>query len=127
MYLSFYNTNLRKGIIEICLLLTIFYLFDPLLSFAIYFCFVHTYKHLNHLIKMIFTHLENKKFVIYTTILFTIISWIAGLYIIYFLSINFSIYESFIKVIFIGLAALTLPHMILVDLVYRKKFNNYLN
>jgi len=76
---------------------------------------------------MIFTHLENKKFVIYTTILFTIISWIAGLYIIYFLSINFSIYESFIKVIFIGLAALTLPHMILVDLVYRKKFNNYLN
>ena len=34
----------------------------------------------------------------------------------------FTLYESILKVIFIGLAALTLPHMILVDLIYRKRF-----
>ena len=33
-----------------------------------------------------------------------------------------SLYESILKVIFIGLAALTLPHMLLVDVVYRRRF-----
>ena len=39
-----------------------------------------------------------------------------------YLAQNFTFYESFIKVLFIGLAALTLPHMILVDFLYRRKF-----
>ncbi|MDA9748685.1 Brp/Blh family beta-carotene 15,15'-dioxygenase [Pelagibacteraceae bacterium] len=122
IYLSLYEKKLRKGVIEIVFLLTIFYIFDPLLSFAIYFCFFHTYKHLKHLIKNIYLELPNKNFVIYTTITFTIISWFAGIIIIFFLIQDFTLYESVLKVIFIGLAALTLPHMVLVDIIYRKKF-----
>ena len=122
IYLSFFEKKLRKGIIEIFFLLFIFYIFDPLLSFAIYFCFFHTYKHLKHLIKNIYLNLTNKKFVIYTTFIFTAISWIGGLAIVYYLVQNLSLYESILKVIFIGLAALTLPHMLLVDVVYRKRF-----
>jgi len=122
IYLSFYEKILRKGIIEILFLLMIFYLFDPLLSFAIYFCFFHTYKHLKHLIKNIYLNLTNKKFVIYSTLIFTVISWVGGLGIIYYLVQNLSLYESILRVIFIGLAALTLPHMLLVDIVYRKRF-----
>ncbi len=122
IYLSFFEKKLRKGVIEILFLLCIFYFSDPLLSFAIYFCFFHTYKHLKHLIKNIYLNLTNKKFVIYTTLLFTIVSWVGGLGIVYYLIQNLSLYESLLKVIFIGLAALTLPHMLLVDVVYRRRF-----
>ncbi len=122
IYLSLFEKKLRKGVIEILFLLLIFHYFDPLLSFAIYFCFFHTYKHLKHLIKNIYLNLKNKKFVIYSTLSFTLISWVGGLGIIYYLFQNLSLYESILKVIFIGLAALTLPHMLLVDLVYRKRF-----
>tara|TARA_B100000989_G_scaffold276993_1_gene237624 strand:- start:97 stop:915 length:819 start_codon:yes stop_codon:yes gene_type:complete len=123
IYLSLFEKKLRKGVIEIFFLLLIFYFFDPLLSFAIYFCFFHTYKHLKHLIKNIYLNLTNKKFVIYSTLVFTLISWLGGIGIVYYLIQNFSLYESILKVIFIGLAALTLPHMLLVDFVYRKRFN----
>ena len=122
IYLSYFEKSLRKGVIEILFLLLIFYFFDPLLSFAIYFCFFHTYKHLKHLIKNIYLNLKNKKFVIYSTLVFTAVSWVGGLGIIYYLFQNLSLYESILKVIFIGLAALTLPHMLLVDIVYRKRF-----
>ena len=123
IYLSIYEKKLRVGIVEIVFLYTIFYIFDPLFSFTIYFCFFHTYKHLKHLIANIYLHLINKKFVIYSTIAFTIISWVAGIVIALYLSQNFNFYESMLKVIFIGLASLTLPHMMLVDLIYRKRFN----
>tara|TARA_Y200000002_G_scaffold360292_1_gene345438 strand:- start:73 stop:888 length:816 start_codon:yes stop_codon:yes gene_type:complete len=122
VYLSFYEPKLRIGIIEIFSFLLVFYFFDPLLSFTIYFCFFHTYKHLRHLISNIYLFLPNKKFVIYSTLCFTLISWIGGILIVLFLIQNFNIYESILKVVFIGLAALTLPHMILVDIVYRKRF-----
>ncbi len=122
IYLSFFEKKLRKGIIEFLFLLLVFYLFDPLLSFAIYFCFFHTHKHLKHLIKNIYLNLTNKKFVIYSTLIFTSISWVGGLGIVYLLAQNLSVYESILKVIFIGLAALTFPHMLLVDIVYRRRF-----
>ncbi len=121
-YLSYYEKKLRIGVIEIFFLLAIFYIFDPLFSFAIYFCFFHTYKHLKHLIKNIYLHLTNKKLVIYSTIIFTIISWISCIFVAIYLAQNLTLYESFLKVVFIGLAALTLPHMILVDLYYRRKY-----
>ena len=123
IYLSFIEKKLRKGVIEILFLLSVFYFFDPLLSFAIYFCFFHTYKHLKHLISNIYLHLPNKKLVFYSTLLFTLISWIGGILILIYLNQNLTLYESILKVIFIGLAALTLPHMILVDLVYRRRYN----
>ena len=121
-YISINQLKLRLGIIEIISLLIIFYIFDPLLSFSIYFCFFHTYKHLNHLLKNIFINLQNKKFVLYSTLSFTFVSWIAGLILVAYLIENLSLYESLLKVIFIGLAALTLPHMLLVDYIYRKNY-----
>ena len=122
IYLSLFEKKLRNGVFEILFLLLIFYLCDPLLSFAIYFCFFHTYKHLKHLIKNIYLNLANKKFVIYSTLVFTVISWVGGLGIVYYLVQNLSMYESILKVVFVGLAALTLPHMLLVDVVYRRRF-----
>tara|TARA_B100001769_G_C21979481_1_gene526671 strand:- start:83 stop:595 length:513 start_codon:yes stop_codon:yes gene_type:complete len=122
IYLTLLEKNLRKGIFELLFLLAVFYVFDPLLSFTIYFCFFHTFKHLKHLLNNIYIHLPNKKFVLLSTFCFTLISWLGGIFIVLYLAQNFSYYESIIKVLFIGLAALTLPHMLLVDILYRKKF-----
>ncbi len=66
---------------------------------------------------------DNKNFVLKSTAIFTLLTWLGGCAAIIYLSNNFSFSESFIKTIFIGLAALTLPHMTLVDFFYRKKFN----
>ena len=122
IYLTLLEKNLRKGIFELLFLLAVFYVFNPLLSFTIYFCFFHTFKHLKHLLNNIYIHLPNKKFVLLSTFCFTLISWLGGIFIVLYLAQNFSYYESIIKVLFIGLAALTLPHMLLVDILYRKKF-----
>ena len=96
---------------------------DPLTGFALYFCFIHTTKHVYAILKNTNKYLENKKFVFTTTAVFTIITWVGGCIAIIYLNDNFSFSESFIKTIFIGLAALTLPHMTLIDFFYRKKFN----
>ena len=68
-------------------------------------------------------YIANKNFVLKSTAIFTLLTWLGGCAAIIYLSNNFSFSESFIKTIFIGLAALTLPHMVLIDYFYRKKFN----
>ncbi len=122
-YLSINLKKLRWGILEMISILFIVSQLDPLTGFALYFCFVHTTKHVYAILKNTNKYLENRKFVFTTTAIFTIITWIGGCIAIIYLNDNFSFSESFIKTIFIGLAALTLPHMTLIDFFYRKKFN----
>lgn len=122
-YLSINIKKLRWGILEMISILFVVSQLDPLISFALYFCFVHTIKHVYAILQNTNKYLENKNFVFATTATFTIITWIGGCIAIIYLSNNFSFTESFIKTIFIGLAALTLPHMTLIDFFYRRKFN----
>tara|TARA_Y100000996_G_C22554445_1_gene655003 strand:+ start:874 stop:1689 length:816 start_codon:yes stop_codon:yes gene_type:complete len=114
---------LRYGILEMIMILFLASQIDPLTVFAIYFCFIHTVKHIRSILQNTEKYLTNKNFVFTSTILFTIFTWIGGCIAIIFLNNNLNFSESFIKTIFIGLAALTLPHMTLVDFFYRKKFN----
>ena len=60
---------------------------------------------------------DNKNFVLKSTAIFTLLTWLGGCAAIIYLSNNFSFSESFIKTIFIGLAALTLPPMTLIDFI----------
>ena len=122
-YLSINLKKLRWGVLEMICILFIISQLDPLTGFALYFCFVHTTKHIYAILQNTNKYLENKSFVFSTTAVFTIVTWIGGCIAIIYLSNNFSFTESFIKTIFIGLAALTLPHMTLIDFFYRKKFN----
>jgi Brp/Blh family beta-carotene 15,15'-monooxygenase len=122
-YLSINFKKLRWGIFEMVSILFIVSQLDPLTGFALYFCFVHTTKHVYAILQNTNKYLENKKFVFTTTAIFTIVTWVGGCIAIIYLNNNYSFSESFIKTIFIGLAALTLPHMTLIDFFYRKKFN----
>ena len=126
IYYCFLAINIKKirwGLLEMLLVLIVISLFDPLTGFALYFCFIHTFKHIKAILSDTRKYLNNKKFIFLSTTIFTILTWVGGCLAIIYLSSNFSFDESFVKTVFVGLAALTLPHMVLVDLFYRKKFN----
>ena len=55
-------------------------------------------------------------------IIFSVFSWLGGVTAYYILLNLYSYSDAIIKVTFIGLAALTFPHMILVDGVFRLKY-----
>ena len=122
-YLAYKIPILRRGLLEILVILLIIFYTEPLVGFSIYFCLIHTFKHIRSILKDTSKYLSNNKFVTITTVAFTILTWIGGCIAIIYLYNNYSFEESFIKTLFIGLAALTLPHMTLVDIFYRRKFN----
>ena len=63
-----------------------------------------------------------KKKLLFLMIIFSVLSWLSGGTAYYILLNLYSYTDTIIKVTFIGLAALTFPHMILVDGVFRLKY-----
>ncbi len=99
------------------------YLLTPLLAFTIYFCFLHSLRHSISLsLELDAENLSNgfktfiKKAVPLT--LMTVIIYVFG---IYFLSTFYTFDESIIKAIFIGLASLTFPHILLEYLIEKNE------
>ena len=91
------------------------YCFSPLLAFTIYFCFLHS---IRHSITLVFELNKNdlnegfKMFAFKATPL-TFIAIVLCIVSIYFLNNNYNFDSSILKVIFIGLASLTFPHILL--------------
>ena len=91
------------------------YYFSPLFAFTVYFCFLHS---IRHSITLIFEldeiNLNNgfKKF-IFKAIPLTFLTGVLCVTSIYFLNHNYDLNSSILKVIFIGLASLTFPHILL--------------
>jgi Brp/Blh family beta-carotene 15,15'-monooxygenase len=119
-YLYFYlkkklNRNDFSSIIfEIFLIIIIFYLFTPIVAFTLYFCFMHSLKNIllisNELNPNLFRGFQ---IFIKQSLFLTLITFFI-LFISLFFLIKFDILENSIeKIIFIGLASLTLPHIIL--------------
>jgi len=91
------------------------YYLSPLLAFTVYFCFLHSVRHSISLICKIDNNDFNNGFKIFTkkalplTILTAVFCFI-GLYL---LNNNYDLNSSILKIIFIGLASLTFPHILL--------------
>ena len=91
------------------------YYLSPLLAFTVYFCFLHSVRHSISLICKIDNNDFNNGFKIFTkkafplTIL-TVVFCFIGLYL---LNNNYDLNSSILKTIFIGLASLTFPHILL--------------
>ena len=106
--------------LELLILGIVYALVPPLLGFAIYFCLVHSARHFKRILSTIkatvdFSNIKNQ------AILFTTASWIAA-------GIAFWMFADFadpgptvMRITFIGLAALTVPHMLLIDGVMKSK------
>lgn len=95
---------------EIFLLYFCFTYFEPFIAFSIYFCFFHSLRHLND------EKVENGvSFVqiIKKTIPLTLFVFMSSIYFFFFVDIGVES-NKFFPILFISLASLTVPHMILV-------------
>ena len=111
--------------IESLIILLINFLFSPLVAFTIYFCFIHSIRHIISLIleyEKEDLHLLNglKKFFIRAWPL-TLITAIMFFFSVYFLTNYYVLDEAILKVIFIGLASLTFPHILLEYLIEKNE------
>ena len=101
-------------IFEVFLIITVFYLFTPIVAFTLYFCFMHSLKNIllisNELNPILF---KGFKIFVKQSLFLTLITFFI-LFICLIFLIKLDLLENSIeKIIFIGLASLTLPHIIL--------------
>ena len=111
-YYSLKNKDLG-GVLEIFLMLFCFYFFKPLVSFLLYFCFLHSTRHLLNEKKLL--NLSFKK-IFFQTIPMTLIV-VLGTLLLLFLDYFFlkSLSLLFSSYIIIALFCLTIPHIILIN------------
>jgi len=91
------------------------YFFSPLIAFTLYFCFLHSVRHSISLISTLDKkHLKKgaQKF-IKKALPLTLITAIFFILAVYFLTNYYVLDDAILKVIFIGLASLTFPHILL--------------
>lgn len=116
---AYFQPQYRKPLLGLLLLIALVYLLPPLISFAIYFCLWHSPGHMLRLWRSLEQTERKRSFG--EAGFYTGATWIAmGLAFYYLQDPAFS---SLLQLTFIGLAALTLPHMLLVDFADRKSNN----
>ena len=111
--------------LELLLVGVVIAIAPPLLGFSIYFCLIHSARHFSRIYRMIKQNVANTA-IKTQAILFTVACWLAAV----IAFVQFADFSdpgpTILRIIFIGLAALTVPHMILIDglLNDKNKFNN---
>ena len=113
------DAGLRPRLVELALLCLLLSVVPPLVGFAIYFCVVHTGRHMRHIWDRVSSY-ATPRHILSQAMLFTLASWGGGAMMLWWLDSG-NISQDLLQVIFIGLAALTVPHMILVDGLFRRR------
>ena len=124
LYISKKETLDLKGIMimDFFSLIILNLFLSPILAFTIYFCFLHS---IRHSITLIFELDKSfkpglKKFIT-KAIPLTFVTAVIFLFAIYFLNNFYKLDEAIYKVIFIGLASLTFPHILLEYLLEKNE------
>ena len=125
IFLFVKNFEIKKFIIflDYFSILILNYYFSPLISFTIYFCFLHS---IRHSITLSFELDENDiyngfKIFVKKALPLTILTATFCLVGLYFLNNNYDFNNSILKIIFIGLASLTFPHILLEYLIEKNE------
>ena len=123
-----YKKNINHKILMITDFLSIIiinFFLSPILAFTLYFCFLHSIRHSITLIFELDKSVKNgfKKF-IRKAIPLTLITGFAFIFAIYLLNNFYELNEAIYKVIFIGLASLTFPHILLEYLIEKNEKRN---
>jgi len=109
----------RSTALELAALGVLFAMTPPLVGFAVYFCLVHSARHVAGIIGSLRREMSRVALVNQAAIL-TVASWAVGGLALWWFADQADPEPMLMRVIFIGLAALTVPHMILVDGIYRR-------
>ena len=98
------------------------YFLNPVLAFTFYFCFLHSIRHSISLINEINTNLKKGlPIFIKKALPLTIITIFGYFFALYILNNYNELNDSIYKVIFIGLASLTFPHILLEYLIEKNE------
>ena len=99
------------------------YYLSPLIAFTIYFCFLHSFRHSISLIVELNNEDLKEGFFIFIKKALPLTVLTAVFYVIslYFLSNFYEINDAILKIIFIGLASLTFPHILLEYLLEKNE------
>ena len=115
-FYAFKQLQYRRSLVSLLGFVGLAIVLPPLVSFAVYFCFWHSRGHIMRLWQSLGIN-ERRRSVVEAA-MYTVVSWLtAGLIFYYFQTPSTA---ALVKLTFIGLAALTLPHMLLVDYADRK-------
>ena len=96
----------------------------PLVYFGIYFCALHSPTHFSRVIKLV-PDSDRPRAVMQTAAFTMLTLFFAGLALIV-LAVELTLEQSAVQIVFIGLAALTVPHMVLIDGICRSKLGERL-
>ena len=116
--MAFRDASLRARFAEFTLLAVVFAFLPPLVSFALYFCIIHTCRHMRRIWHVLASS-SSQKALYRQAAGFTLASWLVGGAAFLRLETG-DLDAALLQVVFIGLAALTVPHMILVDGFFAK-------
>ena len=99
------------------------YFLSPLIAFTIYFCFLHSFRHSISLINELDKdNFKNGAYIFIKKALpLTLLTSIFFVISLYFLSNYYQLSDAILKVIFIGLASLTFPHILLEYLLEKNE------
>lgn len=121
---SIYQPRWRKTLLSLVLLITLAYLLPPLVSFALYFCLWHSLSHIQRIWHSIAPDQRRRSAI--EALAYSLLAYAAAA--IYFIlqantgSASVSATSpALIQLTFIGLAALTVPHMLLVDFMHSQQ------
>lgn len=102
----------KQAIVEVAMIIVLAILLPPLMYFVAYFCFLHSPRHLIEATALIKPMPIG--WVVTITMAITLLTIIGASLFLFFLPSS-SPSVSMIQIIFIGLAALTVPHMLLIE------------
>ena len=128
-FLHLYDTFRSKHYLitfEFIALIILAYFAPPLLTFAVYFCFIHSRRHFTFVWEKL-QPMNTKKMMIISAVVLSVSSWVLGCCFYWYLNLYMTTSDAALQTIFIGLAALTVPHMMLIDLVFRPYSNKFDN
>jgi len=117
IFLFLKNFEIKKFVIflDYFSILILNYYLTPLLAFTIYFCFLHSIRHSISLAIELdpISVINGFRLFIKKALLLTIITGVFSFAVLYLLSNSHNLDSAILKIIFIGLASLTFPHILL--------------
>ena len=119
----FINKNILLSLLDSFTVIILNINFEPLLAFTVYFCFLHSIRHSLSLIQdMNNTNLKKRLISFLKKALpLTIITTFGFLIAVFLLNEYYLLDSAILKVVFIGLASLTFPHILLEYLLEKNE------